>query len=163
MTETTTTSPTAEQNGQQPVTETPTGNPPTEINPATGRRRRVASADPKPTAPARRASAKTGNPQTDRAARTAKASPKPTAKAEPKQTAPKAPKPDLRAGKRELATRVVLAAAEMVKSLSATDLKAIGMTKAEAAVAVSSWIHHIPADREQWVKVLPKPDRSDWR
>jgi len=68
-----------------------------------------------------------------------------------------------RAGKRDLATRLVLAAAEMVKGLGKDELAAIGMTKAEAAVCVSSWIHHIPADRDQWVKVLPKPDRSDWK
>src|SRR5690242_2848272 len=94
-----TTAPTesAAQNGKAPVTETP-----------------------KQTAPARRGSrtTKTGNPQTDRAAKT---SPKPTTTkatapkqpakpAEPKKAAE--PKPDIRAGKRDLATRVVLAAGQ---------------------------------------------------
>ena len=57
----------------------------------------------------------------------------------------------------------MLAVGEMVRGLTADELKALGMTRAEAAVCASTWIHHIPADREQWVKVLPKPDRSDWR
>ena len=51
----------------------------------------------------------------------------------------------------------------MVKGLSADELKAIGMSRAEAAMTVLSWIHHLPADREQWVKVLPAPQRSDWQ
>jgi hypothetical protein len=127
---------------------------------------------PKTTAPKRTASRATRAAAKAQPARTApkqaaNGKAQPAAKAQPKQAAkqqPKAePKTDSRAGKRELATRVVLAIADMVKGLSAADLKALGMTRDEAAACASTWVHHIPADREQWVKVLPKPDRSDWR
>jgi hypothetical protein len=78
-----------------------------------------------------------------------------------------------RDAKRDLATRVVLAAAEMVERLDGSELAMLGvdvndakaMTEAREEVArtVSLWLHHLPADRDEWVKVLPKPDRSDWR
>ena len=36
--------------------------------------------------------------------------------------------------------------------------------KDAVAMCAASWIHHLPADRERWVKAgLPKPNRSDWR
>lgn len=79
--------------------------------------------------------------------------PKPTEK-------PKAVKAE---AKRDLATRVVEAIADMVKSLPDDALALQGMTREEAARCASTWVHHLPADRERWVKVLPKPDRSDWR
>ena len=53
--------------------------------------------------------------------------------------------------KRKLATAVVQAAAN-IADLSDAD-----------KVTIASWLHHLPADRDEFVKVLPRPDRSDWR
>jgi nucleoid-associated protein YgaU len=142
----------------------------------------------KPTrTPAPRGPAKTGNPQADRTANDAKATKaaerkaaadaKAAAKVAAEKAAAKAAKdaeraaakaakaakPDTRAGKRTLALLVVQCLGEQVKSLTREQLAEIGMTKAEAAIVVSSWVHHIPADHVAWVKSLPAPDRSDWR
>ena len=69
---------------------------------------------------------------------------------------PKAAKPDVatarRDAKRALATRVVRAAAALN-----------GLTDEEKRT-IAHWLHHLPADRDEWVAAgLPKPDRSDWR
>ena len=61
--------------------------------------------------------------------------------------------------KTELATAVVRAAAEVLGDSVVMN----GLSKDEAAKAVSHWLHHLPADRAAWPQILPKPDRSDWR
>lgn len=135
---------------------------------ANGQAPTTPTAQPKTTAPKRtasratRAAAKTQPSKPQSAAKPAgKATPaKPTTKAAGAKAAPAA---QARDGKRFLATQIVLALGAMVKGLTAEQLKTAGMTRAEAATAISTWVHHIPADRDQWVKVLPKPDRSDWR
>jgi hypothetical protein len=78
------------------------------------------------------------------------------------------------AAKRELATRLALAAAAMVDSM-ATDgsdlqwLLAFAETtdphkaKAAAKECIAQWLHGMPVDRERFLTVLPRPDRSDWR
>jgi hypothetical protein len=33
---------------------------------------------------------------------------------------------------------------------------------AEARQCAAQWIHHFPADRDEWLKHLPRPQRSDW-
>jgi hypothetical protein len=91
-----------------------------------------------------------------KAAPKGKAAPKPASKTTPKATpkpkpAPKPAQADARAEKRALALQVVQAVAAIP-----------GLTK-DQKVIVSSWIHHIPADHKEWVKLLPAPDRSDWR
>jgi hypothetical protein len=105
-----------------------------------------------------------------RRGRKAQTEPTPETNGETPATAARTAKRD---AKRDLATRVVLAAAEMVERLDGSELAMLGvdvndakaMTEAREEVArtVSLWLHHLPADRDQWVKVLPKPDRSDWR
>lgn len=96
-------------------------------------------------------------------------------------TAP-APKTDTRNGnskadaKRLLATHVALAIAELTSRIVDTNLadttpetaefRAIlaSFSNDEIRSIASTWVHHIPADRERWVAAgLPKPDRSDWR
>lgn len=63
--------------------------------------------------------------------------------------------------KRELATRVVEAAAAMVMSELPADFP---MSLEEAKSTVAHWLHHLPADRDRWQQAgLPRPDRSDWR
>jgi hypothetical protein len=105
--------------------------------------------DTKPTPPrrSRKAIAKTTGTKG-----TTKTQPK--AKTEPKtDPQPKAEKVQAEklTKKRELATKVVLAAAQIP-----------GLTD-EEKLTVSKWLHHLPADRTEWLKVLPNPGRSDWK
>jgi len=79
------------------------------------------------------------------------------------QTGPKGPSASSIARK-ELATMCVEALAAMVNALPADHpvVREVGGQE-KARVMVTSWIHHLPADRTRWLAVLPKPDRSDWR
>ena len=157
-TQTTQTVPTDASANGQPAPKTPT--PPKRT--ASRATRAAAKAQPAKAAPKQAANGKAQ--PADKASR-------PATKPAPKAAAAKAAaNGSQRNAKRELATRVVLAVAAMVEALTAEQLgvdgnkaKAITAARAEAATMVSTWIHHIPADREQWVKALPKPDRSDWR
>lgn len=78
--------------------------------------------------------------------------------------------------KRLLATLVAQAIADMAAKLADTnmadttdetaDYRFVNshFTQDEILKIASTWVHHIPADRERWVAMgLPKPDRSDWR
>jgi hypothetical protein len=136
------------------------------------------AATPKPT-PARA--------RKPRATATAPPTPKPTPKPtsargrKPKATEPiginltgepddgsKSGKLRVQAAKQDLARRAVSAVGAMVARLSAAELKALDMTREEAARCASQWIHHLPAGNREdgkrwWAESLPRPIRSDWK
>ena len=93
----------------------------------------------------------------------------PTAQRE--QAAEPKPKSRKAEAKRELATQIVLAIGALVAQVQDANVADDGpfaLIRAEfdadqIAAMASLWVHHLPADRERWVTVLPAPDRSDWR
>lgn len=124
---------------------------------------------PKAAAPATAPATKTKPTRRTRAAKT----PAPTPEPVKVEQTPKATKAD---AKRLLATHVVLAIASLTAQIADTNLadasedtaefRAIlgSFTPDEIRTIASTWVHHLPADRERWVAAgLPKPDRSDWR
>lgn len=76
--------------------------------------------------------------------------------------------------RREIATRVALAAAALVDNMATDSSDAAWLTafaettdidkaKAEAKACIAQWMHGMPVDRDRFLTVLPRPDRSDWR
>lgn len=95
----------------------------------------------------------------------------PAVKTPPAKAAPEPkpePKPSIQDAKRDLARRAVEAISAMVANLDGSELALTAMTKEEAAVAASQWIHHLPAGNREdgkrwWAEGLPRPVRSDWK
>lgn len=72
-----------------------------------------------------------------------------------------------RQAKRDLALVLVEAMAQAIKELQddpANDPNKIIPTLGyeEARQVVAQWIHHFPANRDEWINHLPRPNRSDW-
>lgn len=98
----------------------------------------------------------------------AKAAPEPKPAPEPAPEPKPEPKPSIQDAKRDLARRAVEAISAMVANLDGSELALTAMTKEEAAVAASQWIHHLPAGNREdgkrwWAEGLPRPVRSDWK